>query len=90
VVWRDPDTKSKDWLTFDDEKEAERARKLLDANGQRLTEANKVMASIRNNVPSIADIVERHIAGLSDACHDRDCSGSWGQIRGPMGTGPGL
>jgi integrase len=65
VVWRDPDTKAKDWLTFDDERDAERAKKLLNANGQRLAAANEVMAAIKNKVPSVADIVEGHIASLS-------------------------
>jgi hypothetical protein len=42
VVWRDPCTREKQSLTFDDRREAERTRKLLDANGQRLVDAAAV------------------------------------------------
>ena len=69
VVWRDPDTKKKDSLAFDDETEAKRAKKFLDANGQRLSDATQAMAAIRTNVPTITDIVEHHIEHLTGIEH---------------------
>ncbi|MDQ0376466.1 tyrosine-type recombinase/integrase [Amycolatopsis thermophila] len=65
VTWRDPDTRRKDSLTFDDPEDAKRLKKLLDANGQRLVEAQKVMASIKNQVPTIAELIEHHIEHLT-------------------------
>lgn len=64
VSWRDPDT-GKDGLTFDDPQDAERLKKLLDANGQKLTAANQVMAAIKNKIPTVDDIVEHHISHLT-------------------------
>lgn len=65
VVWRDPDTKKKDSLTVEDETEAERAVKFLNANGQRLTDAIRAMESIRKGVPTIAAIIEDYIEHLT-------------------------
>lgn len=68
VVWRDPDT-GKEGLTFDDLGDAENLKKLLDANGQRLTAANEIMAAIKNRVPTVDDVVEAHISNLSGVEH---------------------
>jgi integrase len=65
VVWRDPDTRSKRSLTFDDRKEADRTKALLDANRQRLDRAVDVMASIRRETPTVAETIERHIGLLT-------------------------
>ena len=65
VVWRDPDTKKKDSLTFEDEAEAKSAVKFLDANGQRLTDALRAMESIRKKVPTIAAIIEDYVEHLT-------------------------
>lgn len=65
VVWRDPDTKAKDSLTFDDPTEADRAKKFLNANGQRLSDAIRAMESIRKNVPTIATIIEDYVEHLT-------------------------
>jgi integrase len=69
VVWRDPDTKKKDSLTFTDEGEARNAVKLLNANGQKLTDAIRAMEAIRKNVPTIAEILEHHIEHLTGIEH---------------------
>ncbi|KID28280.1 site-specific recombinase XerD [Prauserella sp. Am3] len=65
VCWRDPDSKQKDSLTFDDEAKAERLKKLLNANGQRLADAQRVAQAIINNIPTVADIIEHHIEHLT-------------------------
>lgn len=65
VVWRDPDTKKKDSLTFEDEDEAKRTKKFLDANGQRLSDAIRAINAIKKNTPTIADIIEHHIEHLT-------------------------
>lgn len=65
VVWRDPDTKKKDSLTFTDEGEADRAKKLLNANGQRLTDATKAMEAIRKKVPTITEVIDDYIEHLT-------------------------
>ncbi|MGW4485130.1 site-specific integrase [Amycolatopsis sp. NPDC004368] len=65
VVWRDPDTKKKDHLTFEDEADAKLAMKLLNANGQRLTEAVQTMQSIRSTAPTITEILTEYIDHLT-------------------------
>ncbi|MFC3453981.1 tyrosine-type recombinase/integrase [Amycolatopsis speibonae] len=65
VVWWCPDAKKRDSMTFDDETEAERAKKLLDATGGRLTDATKAMDAIRKKVPTIADIIEDYVEHLT-------------------------
>ncbi|MGW3992335.1 tyrosine-type recombinase/integrase [Amycolatopsis sp. NPDC004772] len=69
VVWRDPDTKKKDSLTFEDETEAERAVKFLNANGQRLSDAIRAMKAIKDKVPTIAEIIDHHIEHLTGIEH---------------------
>ena len=69
MIWRNPDTKKKDSLAFKDPADAERAKKLLDASGQRLTDATKAMAAIRKNVPTITAIIKHyieHLTGIKD------------------------
>jgi integrase len=63
VVWRKDG--QKDSLTFDDPAEAGRLKGLLDANGNDITAATQVMAAIRANVPTIAEVIEQHITALT-------------------------
>jgi integrase len=65
VKWRDPDSGKKDGLTFDDPKQADNLKKLLDANGQRLVDAQKVAAAIVRNTPTVAEVIEHHIEHLT-------------------------
>jgi integrase len=69
VVWRDPDTRKKDHLTFDDRGDAERSVKFLNANGQRLSDVIRAIKAIKDKVPTIADIIEKHIEGLTGIEH---------------------
>lgn len=65
VVWRDPDTRRKQVLTFDDHDKATRTKRLLDANGQRLQDAANVLAAIEGDVPTVATVVTDHINELT-------------------------
>jgi len=65
VVWRDPNTKKKESLSFDDDREAKRMVKILDLCGQSLTNASKIMESIQKQVPSIAAVIEDYIDHLT-------------------------
>ncbi|WP_326565055.1 site-specific integrase [Amycolatopsis rhabdoformis] len=73
VIWRDPDTSAKDSLTFDDEAEAERAKKFLNANGQRLSDAARALGKVRGNAPTITEILTGyvdHLTGIQERTRD--------------------
>ncbi|WNB87008.1 hypothetical protein [Cellulomonas sp. ATA003] len=64
VFWRDPNDGSRRSMTFDDKGEAERAATLLNANGQHLSLAIDVAKAIRQDGPTVDDVVEEHITLL--------------------------
>lgn len=65
VRWYDPDTDDKPSLTFDDRDEAKRFKTLLEASGHRLSKANEAMIKIKAKEPSVAEVAERHIKGMT-------------------------
>ncbi|WP_258723435.1 hypothetical protein [Cellulomonas sp. NS3] len=64
VVWRDPTTAKKQFLTFDDKRQAELTVKLLNANGQHLSLAIEVAKATRTDGPAVDDVVDEHIGLL--------------------------
>jgi solute carrier family 10 (sodium/bile acid cotransporter), member 7 len=65
VVWREPGTGRKQFLTVDDRRQAEQTVKLLDANGQQLSVAIDVAKAIQGKGPTVGDVVEEHISLLN-------------------------
>lgn len=61
VVWRDPGTKKQTSFTTDSETEAELIKRLLDANGQSFTLANKAMAESRSSAPTVASMITDYL-----------------------------
>lgn len=70
VVWYNPDAPVKSnearrSLTFDTLPEAERFKAILEQCDHRLSEAYAVVSAIEKKVPSLAEIIEHHIAHLT-------------------------
>lgn len=65
VRWYDPITGEKPSMTFDERDEAQRLKTLLEASGHRLDKANEAMAAVKAKEPTVAELAERHIKGLT-------------------------
>lgn len=61
VLWRDPESGKQTSMTFDRESDAQTLKRLLDANGQRFAAAEQLLESAKSTVPTVADMLERHI-----------------------------
>ncbi len=61
VLWRDPETGRQTSLTYDDEREAIVAKKLIEAAGGYVAEANRIAEAIKKPGPTVAQAVAEHI-----------------------------
>lgn len=61
VLWRDPDTGKQTSLTYDDEREAVVALKLIEAAGGREVEAARLAEAVKQSGPTLSDVVREHI-----------------------------
>uniref|UniRef100_UPI003F4999FF tyrosine-type recombinase/integrase n=1 Tax=Arthrobacter silvisoli TaxID=2291022 RepID=UPI003F4999FF len=64
-MWRDPET-GDEHETFRDKAEAERWKRLLDANGQSFTAAERVYENGLLDGPTVAEAIDAHIEQLVD------------------------
>lgn len=62
IQWRDPETKKQTSFTTDSESEAKLVKRLLDANGQSFSLANKAMAEAQSQSPTVAFVVTEYLA----------------------------
>ncbi|WP_102158656.1 tyrosine-type recombinase/integrase [Zhihengliuella halotolerans] len=65
VLWRDRDARKQTSFTAASESEAELVRRLLDANGQSFTLANKAMAEARSLTPQLERVLTAYLADLT-------------------------
>lgn len=66
LKWRDPQSsRNMDTLTFDDEREAQMWKRLLDANGQTFSRAEATYEDARVGGPSVHDMILTHIDQLT-------------------------
>lgn len=65
VVWRDPQSKSKKSMTFDDHTKADRFARLLEQCGHRLDRATKIASDLDRQTPKLAEIIDHHIHHLT-------------------------
>jgi len=61
VIWREAETKKQTSFTTDSDTEAELIKRLLDANGQSFTLANKAMQDIQSQTPTVAKLVTMYL-----------------------------
>lgn len=61
VLWRDPDTGRQTSLTYDTERDATVARKLIEAAGGRAVEAARIAEAVRSVGPTLSEAVGEHI-----------------------------
>lgn len=66
LKWRDPVTRKAESETFAAKDEAELWQRLLDANGQSFTAAEKMYAHAKMDGPTVAEAIEQHINQLVD------------------------
>ena len=60
-MWRDPETKTQQGVTFTSESEAATVKRLLDANGQSFERAQELLLQARRKVPTVAQVIQEHI-----------------------------
>lgn len=65
VNWRDPETKKQTSFTTDSETEADLVKRLLDANGQSFTLANKAVAEMKSTSPTLNSVMEKYLDQLT-------------------------
>ncbi|WP_298460263.1 site-specific integrase [uncultured Cellulomonas sp.] len=65
MLWRDPETGRQTSLTYDDEREAIVAKKLIEAAGGYVAEANRIAEAIKKPGPTVAQAVAEHIELLT-------------------------
>lgn len=61
VLWRDPQSKQQQGLTFSSNAEAETVTRLLDANGQSFEIAQETLLRAKSTVPTVAAVIQEHI-----------------------------
>lgn len=66
VQWRDRDTGQPERWTFDAIEEAETWKRLLNANGQSLKQAERLAADNKLTGPTVAELMVTHISELTD------------------------
>ncbi len=67
VLWRDPDTGKQTSMTFRTAPDASRFRRLLDANGQRLTLVERTLQAVARQEPTMDELLERRLSTLTRA-----------------------
>lgn len=61
VMWRDPETKTQQGMTFTSESEAATVKRLLDANCQSFEMVQEVLLRAKRKVPTVAAVIQEHI-----------------------------
>lgn len=61
VLWRDPQSKQQQGLTFSSNAEAETVKRILDANGQSFAIAQETLLRAKSTVPTVAAVIQEHI-----------------------------
>ncbi len=61
VMWRDPETKTQQGVTFTSESEAATVKRLMDANCQSFEMAQEVMLRAKRKVQTVAAMIQEHI-----------------------------
>lgn len=74
LAWRDPDTERQERATFENKREAEDWKRLLDSNGQSLRHAEKMHANLNTGGPTVQENMRNHVSmltGIDDYTVDR-------------------
>lgn len=71
VLWRDSDTGRQTSYPRDSKQEAERFKRLVEANGNSLTRTEAILEKVALGGPSVAENMERHIEMLTRAGPDQ-------------------
>lgn len=79
VMWRDPDSRKQESLTFHDEGEAQMLVRLLDANGQSFKIAQAGILKVHDQAPTLDYVMVQHISMLT-----RASAGTIGKYRAMM------
>jgi integrase len=66
LQWRDRDTRKPERWTFDTPEDAEKWKRLIEANGNSLKQAEKVFADGKMDGPTLAELMHVHISELTD------------------------
>lgn len=71
VLWRDADTGKQSSMQFDDEAEAERFKRIIEANGNSLRAAERILEKMNAKGPTVKAVLEYHRSKLTDAGPDQ-------------------
>lgn len=71
VLWRDADTGTQTSYPCDSDQEAERFKRLIEANGNSLTAVEKILEKVAVGGPTVAENLRRHVELLTSAGPDQ-------------------